>query len=174
MTWTKLGDEYGGECWELSDAAFRLHTEGLVWSNGKALDGRLAKDDMVRWARRPGAAEELVACGWWEDRDNHFQVIHHQGYQRTKDEVAHQSNVNRANRAKGKARPVRSKSTDESSDKSSDADRPSDEPSDERDRPGQARTGRTRDHEKNDQYAPGERESLQRKADQMVRDGYDR
>ena len=51
MTWTKLGDEYGGECWELSDAAFRLHIEGLVWSNGKALDGRLAK---TTWCAGPG------------------------------------------------------------------------------------------------------------------------
>ena len=30
VTWTKLGDEFGDECWTLSDKAFRLHTEGLL------------------------------------------------------------------------------------------------------------------------------------------------
>jgi hypothetical protein len=100
MTWTKTGDEFADECWELSDAAYRLHHEGLTWSNRKATDGKLAKDDMVRWAKRPGAAEELVACGWWEDRGEYFQIVHHLGYQRTKDEVAHQANVNRENAKK--------------------------------------------------------------------------
>jgi hypothetical protein len=97
MTWTKLGDEYGDECWTLSDAAFRLHTEGLVWSNRKATDGQLAKDDMRRWATHPEAAEELASVGWWEDRGEHFQIVHHLGYQRTKDQIAHQSNVNAEN-----------------------------------------------------------------------------
>lgn len=104
MTWTKQGDEYADECWALSDAAYRLHNEGLVWSNRKALDGKLAKDDMVRWAKRPAAAEELVACGWWTDQGGHYQIVHHLGYQRTAAEIAHQSNVNRENRSKGKAR----------------------------------------------------------------------
>jgi hypothetical protein len=145
MTWTKQGDEFADECWDLSDAAYRLHDEGLIWSNKKALDGKLNKDDMVRWAKRPGAAEELVACGWWEDHGGHFQIIHHMGYQRTKEQIAHQSNVNRANRARGKARPVKAKqSLDESTHESSD------EPSDERDRTGQARTGSTWGTDKSD------------------------
>lgn len=53
MTWTKTGDEFSDECWTLSDAAYRLHHEGLTWSNRKQTDGQLAKDDMVRWAKRP-------------------------------------------------------------------------------------------------------------------------
>jgi hypothetical protein len=97
MTWTKTGDEFADECWTLSDAAYRLHHEGLTWSNRKGLDGRLDKDDMVRWAKRPAAAEELVSIGWWEDHGSHYQIIHHIGYQRTREEIAHQSNVNRAN-----------------------------------------------------------------------------
>ena len=60
MTWTKLGDEFGDECWTLTDQAFRLHTEGLCWSNRMTTDGQLAKEDMRRWARHPEAAEELV------------------------------------------------------------------------------------------------------------------
>lgn len=64
MTWTKTGDEFSDECWTLSDAAYRLHHEGLTWSNRKQTEGQLAKDDMRRWARRPEAAEELVNVGW--------------------------------------------------------------------------------------------------------------
>jgi hypothetical protein len=109
MTWTKTGDEFADECWTLSDAAYRLHHEGLTWSNRKGLNGTLAKDDMVRWAKRPAAAEELVNIGWWEDHSDHYQIIHHIGYQRTTEQIAHQSIVNRANRAKGKTRPVRPK-----------------------------------------------------------------
>ena len=116
MTWTKTGDEFADECWTLSDAAYRLHHEGLTWSNRKGLDGKLDKDEMVRWAKRPGAAEELVAIGWWEDHGTHFQIIHHIGYQRTAAQIAHQSLVNKANRAKGVERPVRNKSSDKSSD----------------------------------------------------------
>ena len=109
MTWTKLGDEFTDECWRLSDAAFRLHTEGLCWSNRKHLDGCLVKDDMSRWAHCLKAAEELVDLGFWEDHSDHYQIYAHQGWQRTAEQWLRQSAVNRANRAKGKARPVRAK-----------------------------------------------------------------
>ena len=102
MTWTKLGDEFADECWTLPDEAFRLHAEGLIWSNRKHLDGRLAKDEMPRWAKRPEAATELADVGFWEDCGDHFQIIHHLGYQRTAAEWRHQSTVNRANRSKRK------------------------------------------------------------------------
>jgi hypothetical protein len=135
MTWTKTGDEFADECWTLSDAAYRLHHEALTWSNRKGTDGQLAKDDLRLWAKRPDAADELVNRGWWEDHGEHYQIIHHIGYQRTAAQVARQSIVNRANRAKGTARPVHP--TDGSSDDSSDGS------SDERDRTGQAwRTNR--------------------------------
>lgn len=101
MTWTKTGDEFADECWTLSDAAYRLHHEGLTWSNRKQTEGQLAKDDMRRWARRPEAAEELVNVGWWEDHGQHFQIIHHIGYQRTREQVAHQSIINSENGRKG-------------------------------------------------------------------------
>jgi hypothetical protein len=38
MTWAKLSDDFTDDCWTLSDGAFRLHVEGLVWSNRKLLD----------------------------------------------------------------------------------------------------------------------------------------
>jgi hypothetical protein len=97
MTWTKLSDDFSDDCWELSDAAVRLHMEGLVWSNRKLLDLHLRKDDMVRWAKRPGAAEELVNAGWWRDKGNHYVIVHHGMYQRTRKAVLRQQEANKAN-----------------------------------------------------------------------------
>jgi hypothetical protein len=125
MTWTKQGDKFADECWELSDAAYRLHDEGLIWSNRKTTDGRLAKDDMVRWAKRPGSAEELVARGWWEDRGDHYQIIHHIGYQRTAAQIAKQSiaNAKNANRRWSKKGAPDESSCDSQSDSQCDMDR---------------------------------------------------
>ena len=97
MTWTKLGEEFGDECWTLSDKAFRLHVEGLLWSNRKATDGQLAKDDVRRWGRHPEMAAELVDRGWWKDRGGHYEIIHHIGYQRTAEQIVNQSIANKEN-----------------------------------------------------------------------------
>ena len=53
MTWTKLSDDFSDDCWQLSDAAYRLHTEGLIWSNRKLLNLRLDKAEMRLWAKHP-------------------------------------------------------------------------------------------------------------------------
>lgn len=106
MTWSKLSDDFSDDCWELSDAAVRLHMEGLVWSNRKLLDLRLAKNDIVRWAKRPAAAEELVAAGWWRDCGNHYEIVHHAAYQRTREAVLKQQEANRRNGQRG-GRPAR-------------------------------------------------------------------
>jgi hypothetical protein len=181
MTWTKLGDEFRGHCWQLPDSAFRLHAEGLIWSNDKHLDGRLAKDEMRLWAKRPEAADDLVAVGFWEDHGDHYQIIIHQGWQRTAAEWFHQSSVNARNRRKGKTRPVRPK--DESSDESSDGS------SDERVWSGLDRTGLDKgttyvsdDAQKNADYAADlrdwcsedERAHYGRLTDRNLQDGYDR
>jgi len=136
MTWTKLGDEYGDQCWKLSDVAFRLHTEALVWQNRRHLDGRLAKDEMGQWTKRAQAATELVEYGWWADEGDHYQIVHHLGWQRTADQWLKQSQTNKANRAKGKTRPVRPKQRQPVNEPS---DEPSDERTDEWDRTGQDR-----------------------------------
>lgn len=122
MTWTKIGDEFGDQCWKLSDAAFRLHTEALVWSNRKHLDGRLDKDEMRLWAKRPEAADTLVGLGWWEDHGDHYQIVSHLGWQRTAAQWLHQSEVNKANQARRKTKRGKNsaKPSDESSDGSSD------------------------------------------------------
>ena len=69
MPWTKLSDDYSDDCWELSDAAYRLHTEGLNWSNRKLLDCLIPKHDIRLFAKHPEAVPELLAIGWWADRD---------------------------------------------------------------------------------------------------------
>lgn len=101
MTWTKLSDDFSDDCWELSDAAVRLHMEGLVWSNRKLLDCRLVKDDMVRWAKRPGAAEELVNAGWWRDEGDCYLIVHHARYQRTREVMLKLQERNQRNGASG-------------------------------------------------------------------------
>lgn len=69
MTWTKLGDEFGREAWYLSDAAWRLHVEALMWSNAHLLDLVVSKDDVRRFGKNddPLTISELVDEGWWQD-----------------------------------------------------------------------------------------------------------
>lgn len=69
MTWTKLGDEFGREAWKLSDAAWRLHVEALMWSNTHLLDLVIAKEDVRRFGKNddPLTISELVDEGWWQD-----------------------------------------------------------------------------------------------------------
>jgi hypothetical protein len=118
MTWTKLSDDFSDDCWRLSDAAFRLHVEGLVWSNRKLLDLRLDKDEVRRWAKNPEAIEELLACDWWEDRGEHYLINHHAIYQRSRDAVLRQQAANQSNARKprrpGRERAVPSDSLSDS------------------------------------------------------------
>lgn len=108
MTWTKLSDDFSDDCWQLSDAAWRLHTEGLIWSNRKLLDLRLAKDEMRLWAKRPEAAEELVAAGWWRNDGDDYLIVHHGTYQRTREVTLKLQERNQRNGASG-GRPPKPK-----------------------------------------------------------------
>jgi hypothetical protein len=121
MTWTKTGDEFSDECWTLSDAAYRLHHEGLTWSNRMLTDGQLAKDDMRRWAHHPDAAAELVDVGWWEDGGQHYQIVHHIGYQRTRKQIAKQSVANAKNANRRWSGKLKDSSNDSSNDSQCDS-----------------------------------------------------
>lgn len=101
MTWTKLSDDFSDESWDLSDAAYRLQVEGLNYANRKLLDGRLPKDDLRRFAKRPEAAAELVRGGWWVDAGSHYIVRFHLEHQPTRDEVLARRAVSQANGRKG-------------------------------------------------------------------------
>lgn len=107
MTWTKLSDDYSDDCWTLTDAAFRLHTEALIWSNRKLLDLRVPKDDLRRFAKTPEAAPELVNVGWWTQEADHYLIQHHGDYQPTKADVVARQAANQANGRKG-GRPRKS------------------------------------------------------------------
>ena len=101
VTWTKLSDDYGDDCWTLSDAAYRLDTDGLVWSNRKLLDLRIPKGDLPRASPRAEVVAELVDAGYWADDGDSYVIRHHGTYQRTREEVLHQQEVNSRNGAKG-------------------------------------------------------------------------
>lgn len=103
MTWSKLSDDYSDDCWTLSDAAFRLHTEGLIWSNRKLLDCILPKDDLRRFAKRPDAVQELLDKGFWQESTDGTSYIirHHAQYQRDREAVIAQQDANRTNGKKG-------------------------------------------------------------------------
>ena len=71
MTFTRLGDEFPGMAQGLSDAAFRMHVEALVWSNARDLDLLVPHRDIPRFtetrAPQQATVDELVDSGWWFD-----------------------------------------------------------------------------------------------------------
>ena len=101
MSWAKLSDDYSDDCWTLSDEAFRLHTEALVWNGRKLLDCRIPKDDVRRFAKHPESAQELLDVGWWTEQADVYIVRHHAQYQRTREAVVNQQAANTKNGAKG-------------------------------------------------------------------------
>lgn len=71
MTWTKLGDEFGDEARDLTDAEYRTHVDALGWSNRRGLDLLIPKRDLRKFAESPDvetAVIGLVVKGWWADR----------------------------------------------------------------------------------------------------------
>lgn len=100
MTWTKLSDDFTDDCWTLSDAAYRLHSDGLIWSNRKLLDLRIPKEDLQRF-KRYEAVQELLDVGYWSDGGTHYFIRHHAKYQRTREAVVKQQEVSQANGRKG-------------------------------------------------------------------------
>jgi hypothetical protein len=106
MTFGKWSDDFADECWTLSDAAFRLHVEGLCWSARKLLDCVIPATDLPRIARHPEAVHELLAVGWWEVLDvpaGHYRIIHNAGYQPLREDVLHRQKVNAENSRKAVA-----------------------------------------------------------------------
>lgn len=142
MSWSKLSDDFADDCWTLSDKAFRLHVEGLCWSNRKLLDCRIPVDDLRKFAKHPEILPELLDAGWWE-RDGDVLVIrHHAQYQRLRQAVVNQQAANQANGKKG-GRPRREIArTDSVSERVTETESLSESLSEsetERDRPGQDR-----------------------------------
>lgn len=106
MTWTKTSDDFPDDCWALSDAAYRLHHEGLTWSNRKLLDCRIPKADVRRFAKCPQAVSELLDVGFWADAGDAYVIRHHAAYQRSREQIIAMQERNRENGKKG-GRPTK-------------------------------------------------------------------
>lgn len=84
MTWTKLSDDFADQCRDLSDAAFRTHVEGLLWTMRRETGGWLDERDIRRFAETfepDDAVKELVAHGWWSEEDHGYRIVHHMEHQ---------------------------------------------------------------------------------------------
>ena len=84
MTWTKLTDDYGDQHAQLSDAAFRTHTEGLLWVMRRERGARFPKRELRRFAETPqpeDAAAELVVANLWADHGTEYEVVAQYGDQ---------------------------------------------------------------------------------------------
>jgi hypothetical protein len=102
MTWAKFGVEYRSQLAKarLSDAAARTHTDALMWLyETEAMDMRIPKDvlrTVTATADYDRAAKELAAAGYWKDRDDEWEVVHHAGVVR--DSIRQQHVVRARNR----------------------------------------------------------------------------
>jgi len=91
VTWTKLSDDYSDDCRELSDAAFRTHTEALIWIMRRETGGYIDANEIRRFAESPHASvavDELVATGWWSIERQGYRVHHHMEHQPEPDLIA--------------------------------------------------------------------------------------
>jgi hypothetical protein len=85
MTWAKYGAEYNDELANagVSDAAYRTHSEGIAWLYLiEASRLRIPKNLVRRFAGSPDyelAIKELVDIGYWRDRNDAWEIIHHAG-----------------------------------------------------------------------------------------------
>lgn len=158
MSWAKLSDDFGDDCWTLSDRAFRLHVEGLCFNGRKLLDCRIPVDDVRRFAKDPEAVDELLAGGWWERAGAVYVIRHHAGYQRLREAVLAQQAANTENGKKG-GRPKGAKTKPRSAETQSASESLTEtetETETERDRTGQAGLDRETDCKQQIDYATGE------------------
>lgn len=84
MTWTKLSDDFSDQCRDLTDAAFRTHVEGLLWTMRRETGGQISHRDLLRFAECADpetAVAELVAVGWWSTTPGGWQIQHHMEHQ---------------------------------------------------------------------------------------------
>lgn len=129
MTWTKLSDDFAEECADLSDAAFRTHIEGLLWTMRRETDGALRTRDVPRLAESPdwqAAVEELVRGGYWEAVDNGYLIVHHMEHQPESDVIS----ARRHNDAERQRRKRRKAAGLDVSQQESRRDTPRDDPRD--------------------------------------------
>jgi len=80
VTWTKLSDNFSEECAGLSDAAFRLHLTGVLWTRRRRTSGWIDGDALRSSAfpAAPQALAELLTRGyWWSDGVGGYLIRRH-------------------------------------------------------------------------------------------------
>lgn len=91
MTWTKLPDDYGqsSPVVSLSDNAYRLYTQGLVYCNRHLTDGYIVTAAVGTLMTRvgPKSAGELIAAQLWRREPGGYLVVHFLDNQFLKAEV---------------------------------------------------------------------------------------
>jgi len=104
MTFTRLGDEFTTYSRHLSNEAFRLHVEALIWSNYRLCDLLIPHADLIRFCDVHGgrevvwqAVEELIEAGMWSDTGDGTWFIGHRDpdWQMTAEWVEHSKARNR-------------------------------------------------------------------------------
>lgn len=100
MTWTKLSDDFGEDCArvQLSDAAFRTHVEGLLWTMRRGTGGRLNRRDIDRLAETEApmaAVKELLDVGFWQQAEDGFLIVHAMSEQIEPHVIEHRRKVDR-------------------------------------------------------------------------------
>lgn len=108
MTWTKLSDDFADDCARvgLSDAAFRVHVEGLLWCMRRETGGTfdaLAVRRGLEVADPDTAIAELLAVGFWQRVEGGYLVVHGMEHQ-PEPEVLEKRRDNDAERQRRKRR----------------------------------------------------------------------
>lgn len=92
MPWVRLDDEFPShrKVERLTDAAFRLHVQGICWCARNLTDGHISRDDLdfVSRIRRPRRhAAQLVVAGLWSETDSGWYIHDYLEYQPSKAQV---------------------------------------------------------------------------------------
>lgn len=78
MPWANLDDQFAEHPnnWTLSDAAFRLHTAAICFSNRYLTDGEIPKSKVRSLVPtfRKAAVAELIDKGQWLDKGDAYEV----------------------------------------------------------------------------------------------------
>lgn len=142
MTWLKLSDDFTDRTEALSDAAFRLHTEGLNLAIKREQGPYLPASKLQRWTNVRSsiadAAEELVRLGFWEPEDGGFVIREHMEHQPEPEVLA----ARRKNAAQRQRRKRLKDAGISEEDPLSRRDSPSDYPREDMRYPGRGGTGR--------------------------------
>lgn len=83
--WLKLSDDFDDDCQDLSDAAFRLHVQGLLFVMRRERHPVLSERDVRKFSdvdNTEAAVKELLDYGFWaREPDGRLRVRHQMDHQ---------------------------------------------------------------------------------------------